>query len=725
LGLVLLVVTLAAFLVLRHSVERTERSLIEARARDTGLAVEALSAQSTAAFERAKLAARATQGDPEQMHALLSGITLPPLLSNIFLVRVGGDRPEILYRVKPDAPKVLDTLEPGEIARLNGAAKGPKDTLITWRRSGSLAAAYAAPIGVSNLVVFEEVTPDAALRDAFGSEELLDGAVYITPIETGLTLLATNAATLPITEPRIKRPVRFADGTVGTLIVAARRPLVGTFAWRAKWLVLGAGTILALLLALGVEALRRRRDRAVVLVGELQQTNTHLDALGAQLAQQAFHDSLTGLANRARLLKELDVAVAETGETPPALLVLDLDNFKEVNDLMGHHTGDALLQEVATRLLRCVGDGGLVARLGGDESAVLLPQTAGVAPLVHLAERIVVELRRPMRGHSREIIPGASIGICRRDRGENSEELVRNADIAMYRAKARDTNPRWELFAPGMLDEVRDRLALVAELKHGIQAGELTLRYQPIRDLARGRTVAGEALVRWNHPRLGVLPPEVFISIAEETGAIVELGRWVLEQACRDCSAWRVLGADVRVSVNVSGRQLLEPDIVQVVSNALAAAGLPAKHLVVEITESVLIEDEGVTLKLQQLRELGVLVAVDDFGSGYSSIGYLNKFPLDILKIDRAFVTRAGDGERGRLLESIVQLGQSLGLVAVAEGVETDADEDAVKRARCEFGQGYLFSRPMGCDEFELLILSEDGEGPEAGRSASLTSTAQ
>ena len=247
-----------------------------------------------------------------------------------------------------------------------------------------------------------------------------------------------------------------------------------------------------------------------------------------------------------------------------------------------------------------------------------------------------------------------------------------------------------------MLDEVRDRLALVTELKHGIQAGELTLRYQPIRDLARGRTVAGEALVRWNHPRLGVLPPDMFISIAEETGAIVDLGRWVLEQACRDCAAWRALGADVRVSVNVSGRQLLEPDIVQIVSSALATADLPAKHLVVEITESVLIEDEGVTLKLQQLRALGVLVAVDDFGSGYSSIGYLNKFPLDILKIDRAFVTRCGDGARGRLLESIVQLGQGLGLVAVAEGVETDADEDAVKRAHCDFGQGFLLSRPSG-----------------------------
>ena len=445
-GLALLVVALIAFLVLGSSVQRTERSLIDARARDAGLAVEALSAQSTAAFERAKLAARATRGDPVRMARLLEGITLPPLLSNIYLVRVGGDRPTVLYRVRPDAPTVLNSLEPGELTRLNAAATAPKDTLITWRRQASLTAAYAASIGVSDLVVFEEVTPEAALKAAFGSEELLDGAVYITQIEASLTLLATNAATLPIKEPRIKRPVTFADGSVGTLIVAARRPLVGTFTWRAKWLVLGVGATLALLLSLGIEALRRRRDGAVVLVGELQKSNTYLDELGAQLAQQAYHDSLTGLANRAQLLRELDTAVADPDATPPALLVLDLDNFKEVNDLMGHHTGDALLQEVATRLQRCVGDTGLVARLGGDEFAVLILHAPDVADLVQIAERIVNELRRPLRGHAREIIPGASIGICRREGGENSEELVRNADIAMYRAKARTTTPRWEVF---------------------------------------------------------------------------------------------------------------------------------------------------------------------------------------------------------------------------------------------------------------------------------------
>ncbi len=722
-GLALLAATLIAFLVVGASVRRTERTLMDARVRDAAAAVEGLSAQSTAVFERAKLAGRATGGDPEQMASLLRGVTLPPLLANIDLVRVSGPKPEVLYRLGSGTPVLLDQLTAGEIERLKAASVAQRETIVTWRRRESLTAAYAAPIGVPGLVVYEEVTPRNAVMAAFGDENLLDGAVYITSLEDNLTLLATNSPTLPIRAPRAVRPITFGDGTTGTLIVAARRPLVGAITWRARWIVLAAGSALALLVALGTEALRRRRDRALGLVGELQQSNAYLDELSAQMAQQAYHDSLTGLPNRAQLLRELDQVLSRPGGQPPALLVIDLDDFKEVNDLMGHYTGDALLQEVATRLQRCVGGEGLAARLGGDEFAVLVPQSPGTAPLVRLAEKIVTDFRRPMTGHAREIIPGASIGICRRERRENSEELLRNADLAMYRAKLRDTDPRWELFQTGMLDEIRERLALIAELKDGIQAGELSLQYQPIRELSRGRTAAAEALVRWNHPRLGSLGPHRFIALAEETGAIVELGKWVLEQACRDCAAWRTLGADIRVSVNFSGRQLLEPDIVDVVRNALTAADLPAQNLVVEITESVLIEDDGVTLKLQQLRELGVWVAVDDFGSGYSSIGYLNRFPLDILKIDRAFVTRAGNGGPGGLLESIVQLGRSLGLVAVAEGVETDADEAAVKRATCEFGQGYLFSRPMTGAELELLILDEQGEPAGTRRTSPLASS--
>ncbi len=423
--------------------------------------------------------------------------------------------------------------------------------------------------------------------------------------------------------------------------------------------------------------------------------------LELELSHQAFHDALTGLANRSLFVDRVRhaLAVERHAERGLAVLFLDLDGFKAVNDTLGHAAGDRLLKQVADRLEACVRPGDTVARLGGDEFGVLLEELGSGDDGSDVARRIAVALRAPVELDGRDVTVRSSCGIALRRSDESADELMRNADLAMYRAKAVGGDAH-ALFEPGMHLELVRRLQLEEDLRHAVERGELEVWYQPTHALAAGDWVGCEALVRWRHPVRGLVPPDVFIGVAEELGLIVELGAFVLHEACRQTAHWRRTRPELAaldIAVNVSSRQLDDPGFLAVVDAALAAAGLPGSALTVELTESVLVEhDEQMQDLLARLKQRGVRLAIDDFGTGYSSLSYLHRFPVDVLKVDRSFVSGVAAGsDEEELARTIVKLGQSLGLVVVAEGIEEDAQLQSLQVMGCDLGQGFLFSRPL------------------------------
>lgn len=428
---------------------------------------------------------------------------------------------------------------------------------------------------------------------------------------------------------------------------------------------------------------------------------TRRKELESQLHHQTFHDTLTGLANRALFLDRVDHAIARRNRshTPITVLLLDLDDFKSVNESLGHAAGDALLVEVASRLRHCLRPGDTIARIGGDEFSVLL-EDVDVDGGRAVAERIMQTLVQPMTLGAREVATKVSVGIAEAGLGERSDELLRQADVAMYAAKAAG-RACYRTFDPEVHAAALDRHALKADLQHAADRGELVVHYQPIVELANGRVTSLEALVRWQHPERGLLPPDSFIGIAEETGAIVPLGRWVLGEACRQTKEWQdELPAEqpISVSVNLSPRQVRDPALVEDVDGALAESGLAPERLVVEITENVLLEStDGVAETLDALKARGVRIAIDDFGTGYSNLGYLRDLPIDILKISKPFVDGVGkdDPEGSALARSIIKLGDNLNLTTVAEGIEMEGQLTDLQRLGCHSGQGFLLARPV------------------------------
>ena len=426
------------------------------------------------------------------------------------------------------------------------------------------------------------------------------------------------------------------------------------------------------------------------------------------LRHQALHDTLTGLGNRAMFTGRVTEALEQGEDRLDAVSVLfvDLDDFKTVNDSLGHAVGDQLLVVAAERLRECLRVSDTAARLGGDEFAVLLEHAYGQSEVIQVAERILESLRQPIVIGPREIVVTASVGIAMNsDRSTSAEVLLRNADMAMYLAKDRG-KARFEVFEDEMHASVFERLEMKAALARAIdQADELELHYQPIMSLASGRVTGVEALVRWQHPDRGLLAPGSFIPLAEDTGLIVPLGRWVLEQACRQLVTWReeVPGAEaLTMSVNLSVRQLGNPTIVADIVQILERTGLPAECLVLEITESLLV-DERSTMpeRLTELRAVGVSLAVDDFGTGYSSLGYLQRFPIDIIKIDRSFVEGLGQGaDEPGVVRAIIDVARRIGARTVAEGIQGAEQLKALKALRCDGGQGFYFARPMPADDF-------------------------
>jgi diguanylate cyclase (GGDEF)-like protein/PAS domain S-box-containing protein len=437
--------------------------------------------------------------------------------------------------------------------------------------------------------------------------------------------------------------------------------------------------------------------------------------LEERLTYQAFHDPLTGLANRALLADRLAHALVGSRRVgrPLALLLLDLDNFKTINDTFGHGAGDQVLVEVGRRIASWVREGDTPARLGGDEFAVLLEDIDGEEMAVEVTTRLSRALRAPLNVDGHEVFVGASIGIVvTADRGESAGDMFRDADVAMYAAKRHDKG-RFRLFEPDMRETTRGRIELEADLRHALERAEMVLHFQPMVRLATGAIVGGEALLRWRHPRRGLLPPGAFVPLAEETDLIVPIGRWVLEQACRYAATWPHLSgseAGPRVSVNISGRQLQHPALVGEVREAMRTARLAPESLILEVTESLpLLETPAMVARLRELRSLGVFLAIDDFGTGYSSLSYLRHLPMDILKIDRSFVDGIGSEGRGfPLLRGIVDLARAMNLQVTAEGIETEAQASALREFGCDYAQGYLFSRPLEAEAFLRLVQAND-----------------
>jgi diguanylate cyclase (GGDEF)-like protein len=444
------------------------------------------------------------------------------------------------------------------------------------------------------------------------------------------------------------------------------------------------------------------------------------------MLHQALHDALTGLPNRALFTDRLQHALTQGRRrgTACGVIFLDLDRFKTVNDSLGHAAGDELLVAVARRIDESLRSADTAARLGGDEFAVLLEDLGGVEEAVLVAERIGAALAAPVVVQGREVFVKASVGIAVGRAG--ASELLRQADVAMYRAKA-EGKGRARVYEESMQAEVVERLELEGELLRAIERDEIDVYYQPVIALD-GRTLAGfEALARWTHPSRGLVPPPLFIPLAEENGSIVALGRQILRTACRQAARWledfpSATGDPRIMSVNLSGRQLEDPNIVADVAGALADSGLPPSALVLEITETVLMHDTEATIaRLSALKALGVRLAVDDFGTGYSSLRYLRRFPIDILKMAKPFVDGldAGDEEGRALARAIVELARSLKLACIAEGIEAGAQATVLHELGCGLGQGYHFARPMEAAAMTALIAE-----PAAERTFALPTTA-
>jgi len=441
-----------------------------------------------------------------------------------------------------------------------------------------------------------------------------------------------------------------------------------------------------------------------VLQGYLLDVTARMEA-EEQLRHQAFHDPLTGLANRSLFADRVEHALVMRAGV--AVVFLDLDDFKAVNDSLGHLAGDALLQAVALRLSGALRPGDTIARLGGDEFAVLFEEAGAAVSATDVAERVVAALQEPFDLDGREVFVTASIGI---GVGENAQELLRSADVAMYRAKASGKS-QYVVYAPKMDDDLVGRLELVADLRRACIEAEFVLHYQPIVELETRRVVGVEALVRWEHSTRGLLQPADFVGLAEETGQIVDIGRWVLREACRQGAAWRTqLSCDLSVSVNVSARQIRQYGLVEDVQAALASSGLTPEALTVEITESALVRRrEEMTAILESVTDTGVRLALDDFGTGYSSLSLLRDLPVRTVKIDRSFVHTidAGPAQRA-FVQAIVDLAEALQLTVVAEGIERPIQAAALLRIGCVLGQGFHFARPLPADALGRLLEQQE-----------------
>jgi diguanylate cyclase (GGDEF)-like protein/PAS domain S-box-containing protein len=535
-------------------------------------------------------------------------------------------------------------------------------------------------------------SPDMMLRlDPTGrilSGNAGDGGVLAVPPEQLVGRNLSDLLPAELVDPAMQHVTRTLESGTMQLFEFQMPTVDGVGEFEARLVVSGEDEVLAIV-----------RD------------NTARKELERQLAHQAFHDGLTGLPNRVLFMDRLTHALARAARSRSsvAVLFLDLDRFKVINDSLGHDVGDQVLIAVAQHLSGTIRVGDTVARLGGDEFTVLLEDIADPADARAVAERIMSGLQTPFALAGHEVCITTSIGIAVSANGLTpAEDLVRDADAAMYRGKSTG-KARYELYDSTMHARALERLQLEAELRHGIERGELRVHYQPKVELATGRIAGVEALVRWQHPDRGLIAPAHFVPLAEETGLILPMGRWVLAEACRQGVIWQERYPErppLTVSVNLSVRQFQHPSLVDDVARVLRQTGLEPGRLVLEITEGIVMEAaEASSAALLRLKELGVKLAIDDFGTGYSSLSYLKRFPVDMLKIDRSFIDGLGrDPGDAAIVHAVTGLAHTLGLQVTAEGIETAEQLVHLQMAGCDLGQGYYFSRPMPCEAAEELL---------------------
>jgi diguanylate cyclase (GGDEF)-like protein len=436
-----------------------------------------------------------------------------------------------------------------------------------------------------------------------------------------------------------------------------------------------------------------------VFEAERRRTDDELARRQEELRFMATHDVLTGLPNRTLILDRGEQALvrARRRQTAVAALFIDIDNFKSINDSFGHDTGDELLRMLTARLSGVIRETDALARFGGDEFIVIAEELSHAAGPELIAERLLEALKEPFKLPSQDtpLTVRASIGIAVGERS-CAEELLRDADIAMYRAKWEGKN-RYVVFESRMQDAAQSRMELELDLRDALARREFFLMYQPTFDLRDMRTTGVEALVRWRHPQRGVVQPNDFIPLLEETGLIVDVGRWILDEACRQAAEWRAGGQTIGIAVNVSGRQLDADEFIEDVRRALALSGLAPEALTLEITETAIMRNvEATARRLTAIKELGVRIAIDDFGTGYSSLAHLQRFPVDALKIDRSFIARLSENPEGEtLIHTLVQLGKALAIETLAEGIEKQRELSLLREERCDSGQGFLFARPL------------------------------
>ncbi len=592
--------------------------------------------------------------------------------------------------------------------------------LLTTRDTGEAVYTPESLAGVSALAVgapiYRAGTNPTSIADRRASligwtgTQILPGAVLSMSLEghSGTSVaMHYQSGTTDVTFQAGQRPKGAALTTVDlhngwhVRVYTAAIPN-GVFGYSNSLAILLGGIIVSLLLALLTYVLGTSRSSAVQLVH--QRTD--------QLQHQALHDSLTGLPNRALILDRIGQMLARgrRQHTPVAALFLDLDNFKDINDTLGHRAGDQLLIEVGNRLGGAIRDSDTVGRLGGDEFVVLAEGVSLDAGVQVVADRILDVLATPfdLAGSDVPLMVTASIGIAEGDRA-TPEALLQDADIAMYQAKAAGKQ-RAVRFLPSMQEAVDRSRRLEVDLSSALEIGQFFLMYQPTIDLQTGDFSGVEALLRWRHPERGVVQPNDFIPALESSGLIIPVGAWVLAEACEQGATWHRRGFVFAVSVNISLKQLERDQIVEDVRVALSRSGLEPGSLILELTETALMHDSvGTVARLLSLKSLGVRIAIDDFGTGYSSLAYLRQFPIDILKIDRTFVSGIADSnESAALVHTLVQLGKVLGLETIAEGVETDDQRSRLEVERVDTGQGFLFARPLEVDDIDLLL----GESP-------------
>ncbi|MGH9002760.1 MAG: putative bifunctional diguanylate cyclase/phosphodiesterase, partial [Acidimicrobiia bacterium] len=561
---------------------------------------------------------------------------------------------------------------------------------------------FALAVPGSTLVVYAEriLTDPGRTRKVTSSDAFseLNGSLYAAARPDPDQLLLTSGTPDPGART-VTHPVK-AGAATWSLVVSPRRPLLGSLVQSTPWLFLGGGLLTAVLVAGLVEVLSRRRRYAWGLVEEKTEA----------LREAAVHDALTGLPNRKLLVDRLDQALARQlrSNRQVALLFLDLDRFKLLNDSRGHAIGDQVLVTMAERLRKVVRPSDTVARFGGDEFVVVCEDVDCVNEATGLAERIAGSLEAPFAVEGGEVFLSVSVGISMAGPGSVAEELLRDADAAMYRAKERGRS-RVEFFDEGMRTEAGVRLEVQNALHRALERDELRLVYQPVIDLPTGRMVGVEALLRWAHPDQGILPPALFVPMAEELGLIVPIGTWVFARAAAQWAQWQAVAprtAPMMLAVNLSTRQLRDPGVVEAFRRIIEETGIDPKSVCLELTETVLMEDPYLYLQpLRDLKALGLRLALDDFGTGHASLSYLKRFPFDVLKIDRSFVRGLGRDEADRaIVRGVIDMAHALGLQVVAEGIEDQEHLVELRALGCDLAQGYHIARPLPAEAISALL---------------------